>query len=135
MHNMMYSKPADNASPHKFKPHKAYPCRDFGANIDGRLRPVPDRLFNQRRGDELAASGKFHVLRIPEADALPAFVFDKRKAYAKPETFVTVIYPYADVAPVVVVKERAGNDLIGGTRDLTIAIDAVERRGRASLQP
>lgn len=65
----------------------------------------------------------------------PAVVFDKRKADAKPETFVTVIYPYADVEPVIVVKERAGNDLIGGTRDLTIAVDAVERRVRASLQP
>lgn len=65
----------------------------------------------------------------------PAFVFEKRKADAKPQTFVTVIYPYADVAPLIAVKENAGNDLVGGTLDLTMVVDGVERRVQASLQP
>ncbi|MCD2422418.1 heparinase II/III family protein [Niabella pedocola] len=62
----------------------------------------------------------------------PAFVFEKQKAAVAPQSFVTVLYPYSGhKAPVITVKENAGNDFIKGTIDLTVTVNGVSRRVRA----
>lgn len=62
----------------------------------------------------------------------PAFVFKKQKATAAPQSFITVLYPFTGAsAPVITVKENAGNDFIKGNIDLTVAVNGVNRKVRA----
>jgi len=54
----------------------------------------------------------------------PAFVFEKNKADGNTQTFVSVVYPFqGQKAPMISIKENAGNDFSKGQINLTITVN------------
>ncbi|WP_300602428.1 heparin-sulfate lyase HepC [Niabella sp.] len=64
----------------------------------------------------------------------PAFVFEKSKTGNATQTFVTVLYPFSSKnAPVITLKENAGNNYETGTIRLTLSVDG--KKKEITVQP
>ncbi len=66
----------------------------------------------------------------------PAFVFEKEKQGAAPQTFVTVLYPFSGKKPpVITLKEQSGNDYENGSLRLTLTVDGKARNINQHILP
>ncbi|WP_018625857.1 heparin-sulfate lyase HepC [Niabella aurantiaca] len=64
----------------------------------------------------------------------PLFAFEKPKADAQTQTFITILYPYSgSKAPAISLKENAGNDLVNGKIDITLTVDGVNKKITTTL--
>jgi heparan-sulfate lyase len=65
----------------------------------------------------------------------PAFVFEKPKNDAKPQKFVSIVYPFdGDKAPEITLKENAGNNFEKGEVNLTLTINGKESMIKTSIK-
>lgn len=57
-----------------------------------------------------------------------AFVFEKQKADARPQTFITLVYPYSgETAPAINMRENTGNNYENGMINITLTVNGRKR--------